>query len=82
MLARTHHLYAVDTLISFLFRDNFGTVLLFKFACIKSSAVGDISLCRLFFFFWCGSVGPKPGVPSFFFFIFSCPQMLIRNAGR
>jgi hypothetical protein len=48
MFANTHHLCPVDTLISYLFRDNFGTVLLFKFACIKSSAVCDISLCGPF----------------------------------
>ena len=66
MFARIHHMYAVDTLISFLFRDNFGTALLFKFAYIKSSAVGDFRYVDLFL--QCESVDPKPGVPSFFFF--------------
>jgi hypothetical protein len=44
MFAKTHHLCPVHTNISYLFRDNFGTVLLFNFAYIKSNTVGDISL--------------------------------------
>jgi len=74
MFARTHHLCPVDTLISYLFRNNFGTVLLFKFVCIKSSAVGDISLCRPFCVVGLLAPYSTPNPASHPFFI--CPQMV------
>ena len=80
MFTRTHHLCAVDTLISCLFRDNFGTVLLLSLHVLSPLPLVTFRYVDLFAVWVCWPLTPpQTRRPILFSAVRKC---FIRNAGR